>query len=154
MPLILENEKSLLVIWNHEEAFSIVTAKLFSQCVDFASQTGLSASCTVFMINVVSSSLVDGLASSRKEGFRFISVSSLDSVENTTGSSTYTRLLSSVLCMALSVRFYTKNRCFDIWQVIHPLNSLLLKYSSMKLWKKQPLIFIGKSCILLEETWK
>lgn len=120
MPLILENEKSLLVIRNHEETFSIVTAKLFSQCVDFASQTGLSASCTVFMINVVSSSLVDGLASSRKEGFRFVSVSSLDSVENTTGSSAYAGLLGSVLCMALSVRFYTKNRCFNIWQLVSP----------------------------------
>lgn len=94
--------------------------KLLSECVDFASQTGLFAGCSVFMINMVSCSLIDRLASNRKEGFRFISVSSLNSVKNTTGSSAYTGLLSSVLCMALSVRFYTKNRCFDIWQVIHP----------------------------------
>ena len=120
MPLILENEKSLLVIWNHEEAFSIVTAKLFSQCVDFASQTGLSASCTVFMINVVSSSLVDGLASSRKEGFRFVSVSSFNSVQNSAGSRSNLGLLSEVFRMALSVRFYTQNRCFDIWQLVSP----------------------------------
>ena len=122
MPLILENEKSLLVIWNHEEAFSIVTAKLFSQCVDFASQTGLSASCTVFMINVVSSSLVDGLASSRKEGFRFISVSSLNGIEDAAGSRADTGLLSSILCVALCVGFHTQDRCFDIRQVVHPLN--------------------------------
>jgi hypothetical protein len=93
---------------------------LLSECVHFASQTGLFASCAVLVEHVVSSSHVNGLASSCEEGFRFINVSSLNSVENTTGSSAYTGLLSSVLRTALSVRFYTKNRCFNIRQVVHP----------------------------------
>ena len=118
----MNNKKDLL----KKQAFFLShLRKLLSECVDFASQTGFFAGCSVFMINMVSSSLIDRLASNRKEGFRFISVSSLNSVENTTGSSAYTGLLSSVLCMALSVRFYTKNRCFDIRQVIHPLNKFV-----------------------------
>lgn len=99
--------------------------KLLSECVDLASQTGLFAGCAVLVEYMVSSSLVDRLASNREEGFRFVSVSSLDSVENTTGSSAYTTLLSSVLCMALSVRFYTKNRSFDVRQVVHPLDKFV-----------------------------
>ena len=62
------------------------------------------------MIYMVCSSLVNRLASNSKEGFRFISVSSFNSVEYLTGSRSYTGLLSSVLRAALSVRFYTKNR--------------------------------------------
>ena len=96
--------------------------RLFGQSVDLASQTRLFAGSSILVINFVCSSLVDRLACNRKEGFRFFSVSSLNSIEDTAGSSAYAGLLSSVLCMALSVRFYTQDRCFDIRQVIHPLN--------------------------------
>ena len=80
------------------------------------------AGSSVLVINLVCSGLVDRLACNRKEGFRFISVSSLNSIEDTAGSSAYTGLLGSVLCMALSVGFHTQDRCFDIRQVVHPLN--------------------------------
>lgn len=95
---------------------------LFCERVDFASQAGLFASCAVLVIHMVGSCLVDRLASEVQEGFRFISVSSLNSIEDTAGSSAYTGLLGSVLCMALSVGFHTQDRCFDIRQVVHPLN--------------------------------
>ena len=85
---------------------------LFCQCVDLASQTGLFAA----------GSLVDRLASNRKEGFRFVSVSSLYSIEDAAGSRADTGFLSGILGMALCVRFYAQDRCFDIWQVVHPLD--------------------------------
>ena len=80
---------------------------LFCQCVDLASQTGLFAAGSILMINMVCSSLVDRLASNRKEGFRFRAD---------------TGFLSGILGMALCVRFYAQDRCFDIWQVVHPLD--------------------------------
>ncbi len=95
---------------------------LFCQCVDLASQTGLFAAGSILMINMVCSSLVDRLASNRKEGFRFVSVSSLYSIEDAAGSRADTGFLSGILGMALCVRFYAQDRCFDIWQVVHPLD--------------------------------
>ena len=113
---------------------------LFCQCVDLASQTGLFAAGSILMINMVCSSLVDRLASNRKEGFRFVSVSSLYSIEDAAGSRADTGLLSSVLCVALCVGFHTKDRSFDVRQVIHPLIfRTILEYDSMPPGKKQPL---------------
>ena len=124
--------------------------KLLSECVHFASQTGLFASCTVLVEHVVSCSHVNGLASSCEEGFRFINVSSLNSVENTTGSSAYTGLLSSVLRTALSVRFYTKNRCFNIRQVVHPPQ--LIRYLAIlaRPFSKCNSFFIPRQLYLLQ----
>ena len=71
---------------------------------------------------MVGSCLVDRLASEVQEGFRFISVSSLNRIEDATGSRADTGFLSGILGMALCVRFYAQDRCFDIWQVVHPLD--------------------------------
>ncbi len=98
---------------------------LFCERVDFASQTGLFASCAVLVIHMVGSRLVDRLASEVQEGFRFISVSSLNRIEDATGSRADTGFLSSVLCMALCVGFHTQDRCFDVRQVIHPLDNFV-----------------------------
>ena len=125
--------------------FRILSQRLLSECVDFASQTGLFAGCSVFMINMVSCSLIDRLASNRKEGFRFISVSSLNGIEDAAGSRADTGLLSSILCVALCVGFHTKDRSFDVRQVIHPLIfRTILEYDSMPPGKKQPLFLIAR----------
>ena len=99
-------------------------AKL-SHSIDLASQTGLLAGSAILVIYMICSSLIDRLASKRKEGLRFVSVSSFYSIKNTTGSSANAGLFSGVLRMALRIRFYTQDRCFDIRQMIHPLDNLL-----------------------------
>lgn len=105
--------------------------------IDLASQTGLLAGSCVPMVHMIRGSLVNRLAGKRKEGLRFVSVSGFYSIENTAGSSAHTGLLGSVLCMALSVSLHTKDRRFDIWQIIHPLNSLIPSYSITGVAKKQ-----------------
>lgn len=108
--------------------------------VDLAGQTGLLARRAVLVVYVVRSRLIDRLACERKEGFRFISVSSLNGVEDAAGSRAHTGLLSGVLRMALCVGFHTKDRSFDVRQVIHPLVfRTILEYDSTRRGKKQPL---------------
>lgn len=120
--------------------FRILSQRLFGKCVDLAGQTGLLAGRAVLVVYVVRSRLVDRLASERKEGFRFISVSSLNGIEDAAGSRADTGLLSSILCVALCVGFHTKDRSFDVRQVIHPLIfRTILEYDSMPPGKKQPL---------------
>lgn len=72
---------------------------------------------------MVSSCLVDRLASRLKEGFRLVRIASSDCVNHLTGSLLNARLFSNVLSMAFRIGFYTQNGCFDIWQIIHPLDS-------------------------------
>lgn len=86
---------------------------------------------------MVCSSLIDSLASDSKEGFCFISVASLNSVQYLAGSSANTGLLSQILCMALCISLYTQNRRFNIWQLIHPLEISVPAYFSMKPQKMQ-----------------
>ena len=93
---------------------------LFSHRVDLTGQTGLFAAGSVLVVHMAGSGLIDRLACNCKEGFRFISVSSLNSIEDAAGSRADTGFLSSILGMALSVGFYTQDRCFDIRQVTHP----------------------------------
>ena len=125
--------------------FRILSQRLFGQCVDLAGQTGLLAGRAVLVVYVVRSRLVDRLASERKEGFRFISVSSLNGIEDAAGSRADTGLLSSILCVALCVGFHTKDRSFDVRQVIHPLIfRTILEYDSMPPGKKQPLFLIAR----------
>ena len=125
--------------------FRILSQRLFGQCVDLAGQAGLLAGRAVLVIHVVRSRLVDRLASERKEGFRFISVSSLNGIEDAAGSRADTGLLSSILCVALCVGFHTKDRSFDVRQVIHPLIfRTILEYDSMPPGKKQPLFLIAR----------
>ena len=125
--------------------FRILSQRLFGQCVDLAGQAGLLAGRAVLVIHVVRSCLIDRLASERKEGFRFISVSSLNGIEDAAGSRADTGLLSSILCVALCVGFHTKDRSFDVRQVIHPLIfRTILEYDSMPPGKKQPLFLIAR----------
>ena len=120
--------------------FRILSQRLFGKCVNLAGQTGLLAGRAVLVVYVVRSRLVDRLASERKEGFRFISVSSLNGIEDAAGRRADTGLLSSILCVALCVGFHTKDRSFDVRQVIHPLIfRTILEYDSMPPGKKQPL---------------
>ena len=96
--------------------FRILSQRLFGKCVNLAGQTGLLAGRAVLVVYVVRSRLVDRLASERKG------------------------LLSSILCVALCVGFHTKDRSFDVRQVIHPLIfRTILEYDSMPPGKKQPL---------------
>ena len=126
--------------------FRILSQRLFGQCVDLAGQAGLLAGRAVLVVHVVRSRLVDRLASERKEGFRFISVSSLNGIEDAAGSRADTGLLSSILCVALCVGFHTKDRSFDVRQVIHPLIfRTILEYDSMPPGKKQPLFLIARA---------
>ena len=123
--------------------FSYLIAKdhrSLGKSVDLAGQTGLLARRAVLVVYVVRSRLIDRLACERKEGFRFISVSSLNGVEDAAGSRAHTGLLSGVLRMALCVGFHTKDRSFDVRQVIHPLVfRTILEYDSTRRGKKQPL---------------
>ena len=113
---------------------------LFSHRVDLTGQTGLFAAGSVLVVHMAGSGLIDRLACNCKEGFRFISVSSLNGIEDAAGSRADTGLLSSILCVALCVGFHTKDRSFDVRQVIHPLIfRTILEYDSMPPGKKQPL---------------
>jgi uncharacterized membrane protein affecting hemolysin expression len=93
---------------------------------------------------MVCGGLVNRLAGKRKEGFRFVSVSGLYSVKNTTGSRAHTGLLSGILRMTLGVSLHTEDRRFDIRQVIHPLDSLMLIYFITGILKKQSFFSMAK----------
>ena len=71
---------------------------LFSHRVDLTGQTGLFAAGSVLVVHMAGNSSEDAAGSRADTGF-----------------------LSSILGMALSVGFYTQDRCFDIRQVTHPL---------------------------------
>ncbi len=94
---------------------------LLRQCVDLAGEARLLTGCAVLVEDLVGSSLIDRLAGKTQAGLRFVDIARLDSLEDAAGSRADTGLLSSVLCMALSVGFHTQDRCFDVRQVFHPL---------------------------------
>lgn len=113
---------------------------LLRQCVDLAGEARLLTCCAVLVEDLVGSSLIDRLAGKTQAGLRFVDIARLDSLEDAAGSRADTGLLSSVLCVALCVGFHTKDRSFDVRQVIHPLIfRTILEYDSMPPGKKQPL---------------
>ncbi len=113
---------------------------LLRQCVDLAGEARLLTSCAVLVEDLVGSSLINRLAGKTQAGLRFVDIARLDSLEDAAGSRADTGLLSSVLCMALSVGFHTQDRCFDVRQVFHPLavsflNNFIMPYQKMQVLK-------------------
>ena len=98
----------------------ILSCRLRILChgVDLSGKARLLAGGAVLVEHTVRCSLVDRLAGGLQEGFRFISVSCLDSVENMAGSCAHAGLLSSVLGAALLVLAHTADRCFDVRQIV------------------------------------
>ncbi len=72
-----------------------------------------------FTGHMVRCSLIDRLAGSLQEGFRFISVSCLDGVEHVAGSRANAGLFRGILGTALFVLLDAADGCFDIRQMSH-----------------------------------
>ena len=95
---------------------------LLCQCVDLFGKTRLLARCSVLMVDVVCSRLIDGLVCRNEEGFRLIRIAGGDSVIDAADRTADARLLCNIARAALGVRLYTQNRCLDVWQIVHPLD--------------------------------
>ena len=95
---------------------------LLCQRVDLLGKARLLACRSVLVVDVVCSSLVDGLVCCDEEGFRLICVAGSNSIVDAADGTADARLFRNIACMALGVRFYTQNGCLNVWQIVHLLN--------------------------------
>ena len=98
----------------------MVFSMLLCQRVDLLGKTRLLTCCSVLVIDVVRSSLIDGLVSRNEEVFRLFCVAGSNSVIDAADGTADACLLRNIACAALGVRLYTQNGCLDVWQIVHP----------------------------------
>ena len=95
---------------------------LLCQRIYLLGKTRLLACCSVLVVDIVCSRLIDGLVCRNEEGFRLVCVACGNSVIDTADGTADARLLRNIAGTALGVRLYTQNGCLDVWQIVHPLN--------------------------------